>query len=84
MACFGESSGRQLSVAYDELNSLSVCLSILQEVQPNSPASLAGLRSNSDYIIGADTVLNEVSHDLVLVRYTMLSKIGKYFSIDLR
>jgi hypothetical protein len=31
-----------------------------QEVQPNSPADLAGLRSNTDYIIGADSVLHEV------------------------
>ncbi|XP_045180016.2 Golgi reassembly-stacking protein 2-like [Mercenaria mercenaria] len=33
------------------------------EVQPNSPADLAGLRSNTDYIIGADSVLHE-SEDL--------------------
>ena len=38
----------------------SLIISSLQEVQPNSPASAAGLRSDSDYIIGADTVLNEV------------------------
>jgi hypothetical protein len=30
------------------------------EVQPNSPASLAGLRSNADYIIGSDSLLTEV------------------------
>mgnify|MGYP001796280271 CR=1 FL=1 len=47
----------------------SLIISSLQEVQPNSPASAAGLRSDSDYIIGADTVLNEVcivSHVLKL------------------
>lgn len=33
------------------------------EVQPNSPADIAGLRSNTDYIIGADSVLHE-SEDL--------------------
>jgi len=33
------------------------------EVQPSSPAFLAGLRSDTDYIIGADSVLHE-SEDL--------------------
>ncbi|KAI8496424.1 Golgi reassembly-stacking protein 1 [Branchiostoma belcheri] len=33
------------------------------DVQPSSPATLAGLKSNTDYIIGADTVLHE-SEDL--------------------
>lgn len=40
-----------------------------QEVQPNSPASAAGLRSDSDYIIGADTVLNEVSNHMCVLNY---------------
>jgi hypothetical protein len=30
------------------------------DVQPNSPAALSGLRSNSDYIIGSDSLLTEV------------------------
>lgn len=29
-------------------------------MESNSPAALAGLRPHSDYIIGADTVMNEV------------------------
>ncbi|XP_066264148.1 Golgi reassembly-stacking protein 2-like [Branchiostoma lanceolatum] len=33
------------------------------DVQPSSPATLAGLKTNTDYIIGADTVLHE-SEDL--------------------
>lgn len=31
-----------------------------KEVKPNSPAALAGLRAHSDYIIGADALMNEV------------------------
>lgn len=30
------------------------------DVQPHSPASLAGFRSNTDYIIGSDSLLTEV------------------------
>ena len=35
------------------------------DVQPNSPASLAGLRSDTDYIIGADSILHEVNIEMV-------------------
>ena len=30
------------------------------DVQTNSPAAIAGLHSDTDYIIGSDQVLNEV------------------------
>ena len=41
-----------------DIDFIFICLS--QDVQPNSPADLASLRSNTDYIIGADSVLHEV------------------------
>lgn len=32
----------------------------VQEVEPGSPAAMAGLRAHTDYIIGTDTLMNEV------------------------
>lgn len=46
-----------------DLTFLNSCDVILQEVHPSSPAEAAGLRSFSDYIIGADSILHE-SEDL--------------------
>ncbi|KAI7807538.1 Golgi reassembly-stacking protein 2 [Triplophysa rosa] len=43
------------------------------EVESNSPAALAGLRPHTDYIIGADTVMNE-SEDLFSLIETHESK----------
>ncbi|KAK5973074.1 Golgi reassembly-stacking protein 2 [Trichostrongylus colubriformis] len=37
-------------------------------VQPNSPASIAGLVSNSDYILGAESVLNQADDLIALVQ----------------
>lgn len=37
------------------------------DVQPHSPAALAGLRSNTDYIIGADTLLNDAEDFYALI-----------------
>eukprot|EP00112_Aurelia_sp_Birch-Aquarium-sp1_P026990 Seg994.9 transcript_id=Seg994.9/GoldUCD/mRNA.D3Y31 product="Golgi reassembly-stacking protein 2" protein_id=Seg994.9/GoldUCD/D3Y31 len=37
------------------------------DVQPNSPADIAGLRSNSDYIIGADSILHEAEDFFTLI-----------------
>ncbi|KAJ1350187.1 hypothetical protein KIN20_005919 [Parelaphostrongylus tenuis] len=37
-------------------------------VQPNSPASIAGLLSDSDYILGAESVLNQADDLIALVQ----------------
>ncbi len=37
------------------------------DVQQHSPAALAGLRSNTDYIIGADTLLNDAEDLFTLI-----------------
>lgn len=37
-------------------------------VQPNSPASIAGLQSDSDYILGAESVLNQADDLIALVQ----------------
>ena len=43
------------------------------DVQPNSPAAHAGLRSDTDYIIGADSVLNEVHIILFFAQFNNTS-----------
>jgi hypothetical protein len=53
-------------------------LFVAQEVQPNSPADLAGLKSDSDYIIGADSVLHEVGK-----RYSVQLCTYEGFSLNL-
>ena len=42
-------------------------------VQPNSPAALAGLESNNDYVLGAESVLNQADDLIALVQ----ANIGK-------
>ena len=44
------------------------------DVQSHSPASLAGLRSNTDYIIGSDSLLTEVKSKLkILIKILSLT-----------
>lgn len=49
--------------------------SLLKDIEPSSPAALAGLQPHSDFIVGADQLLQDVScyssmlalHDLAKV-----------------
>uniref|UniRef100_A0A3B4FGL1 Golgi reassembly stacking protein 2 n=1 Tax=Pundamilia nyererei TaxID=303518 RepID=A0A3B4FGL1_9CICH len=52
----------------------------VQEVEPNSPASLAGLRPHADYIIGVDTAMTE-SEDLFSLIETHEGKELKLYQI---
>ncbi|CAF0995738.1 unnamed protein product [Adineta ricciae] len=48
-----------LSIRFSSFEKANENVWHILDVQPHSPAALAGLRSNSDYIIGADTLLND-------------------------
>ncbi|RNA36290.1 Golgi reassembly-stacking 2-like [Brachionus plicatilis] len=55
------------------------------EVQPNSPASLAGLRSNTDYIIGSDSLLTEPEDLFTLIESSENKQLKLYvynFELD--
>lgn len=54
------------------------------DVQPNSPASLAGLRSNSDYIIGSDSHLTEPEDLFTLIESSENKQLKLYvYNFDL-
>jgi len=48
-----------LSIRFSSFDKANENVWHILDVQPHSPAALAGLRSNTDYIIGADTLLND-------------------------
>lgn len=57
----GSHNGPSALYCLCSLDTKAFCwLFLWQEVESNSPAALAGLRPHTDYIIGADTVMNEV------------------------
>lgn len=54
------------------------------DVQPNSPAALSGLRSNSDYIIGSDTLLTEPEDLFTLIESSENKQLKLYvYNFDL-
>jgi len=54
------------------------------DVQPNSPAALAGLRSNSDYIIGSDSHLTEPEDLFTLIESSENKQLKLYvYNADL-
>uniref|UniRef100_A0A7E4VQR1 GRASP55_65 domain-containing protein n=1 Tax=Panagrellus redivivus TaxID=6233 RepID=A0A7E4VQR1_PANRE len=46
-------------------------------VKPNSPAALAGLQSNNDYVLGAESVLNQADDLIALVQ----ANVGKQLKL---
>ena len=46
---------------------------MLQEVEPNSPASKAGLRAFTDYIVATDAILTERDDLLVVLAVLVLT-----------
>lgn len=49
------------SCAVDSIFLLFFLVVSVQDVDPNSPAAIAGLRAHTDFIVGADQVLQDVS-----------------------
>ena len=53
-------------------------------MQANSPAALAGLRSNSDYIIGSDSLLTEPEDLFTLIESSENKQLKLYvYNVDL-
>lgn len=66
--------------AYLVLHANSLLNFILKEVEPNSPAALAGLKSDYDYIIGSDTPMQEVCNNIFWPLYSYCQYIDYPFS----
>ncbi|CAF2751267.1 unnamed protein product [Rotaria sp. Silwood2] len=56
-----------LSIRFSSFDKANENVWHVLDVQPHSPAALAGLRSNTDYIIGADTLLNDAEDFYALI-----------------
>ncbi|CAM4780171.1 unnamed protein product [Rotaria magnacalcarata] len=56
-----------LSIRFSSFDKANENVWHVLDVQPHSPASLAGLRSDTDYIIGADTLLNDAEDFFALI-----------------
>lgn len=52
-------------------------------VQPNSPASLAGLQANTDYVLGAESVLQQADDLIALVQANIGKPVKLYvYNVD--
>ncbi len=56
-----------LSIRYCSFKGASENVWHILEVEPNSPAAMAGLQPFSDYVIGTDALLNDVSERFLLI-----------------
>jgi hypothetical protein len=53
------------------------------DVKPNSPASFAGLQSNTDYVLGAESVLNQADDLIALVQANVGKPLKLYvYNVD--
>lgn len=52
-------------------------------VQPNSPAALAGLQANTDYVLGAESVLQQADDLIALVQANIGKPVKLYvYNVD--
>ncbi len=67
-----------LSIRFSSFEKANENVWHILDVQPHSPAALAGLRSNTDYIIGADTLLNDSEDFYALIESNQGKSIKLY------
>ncbi|CAF1249992.1 unnamed protein product [Rotaria sordida] len=67
-----------LSIRFSSFDKANENVWHVLDVQPHSPAQLAGLRSNTDYIIGADTLLNDSEDFYALIESNQGKSIKLY------
>lgn len=66
--CWGGQGLLGISIRFCSFEGASQNVWHVLDVNPNSPASIAGLRPNTDYILGAESVLNDADDLFSLVQ----------------